>query len=270
MKTAKMNFGFNAVSAGQRGTVTVPELIAVSTRGGFRITPEVARYLGLQSGDYIAFVKNTDAIDTEVLQKGEVFTSFCAERGLDINEPTSAIAFHREYDLWGLIKGYPVYDKSGNPVMVTERLSSADKAFAVNAHYDEYLAAAKANGEPELVAAIEAAGDDKKAISDILMAIVTGDTVQKVEGSKLASPSGMTGPTTLSFTDSNVWAQLKSGLSMEDASKISRRFAINLDEGEKVTIFNGRENIDVPCLFFDAYSYTEKETSRNASTDVAE
>ena len=56
--SSKIAFGFAPVIAGQRKASYEPELVALTTAGGFRITPPISKALNLQHGDYIQFIQN--------------------------------------------------------------------------------------------------------------------------------------------------------------------------------------------------------------------
>ena len=58
MKTVngKMAFGFASVNAGQRNVVVTPQVIAVSTEGGFRITAPVSRVHGIAAGENVMYL----------------------------------------------------------------------------------------------------------------------------------------------------------------------------------------------------------------------
>ena len=68
MKSLKSSFGFSMVNAGQRMSGNVdPQLIAVSTNGGFRLTGAATRVLGIMPGDNVMFVNNLAEIDAAIL-----------------------------------------------------------------------------------------------------------------------------------------------------------------------------------------------------------
>lgn len=105
MKSVNVKFGFSAVNAGQRNVNYDPQVIAVSTPGGFRITSPVSKILNVQHGDYIMFINNIPGIDQAIVERNEALVEFCDENGIDFDSPEAAIAIHKEFDKWGIAKG---------------------------------------------------------------------------------------------------------------------------------------------------------------------
>lgn len=257
-------FSFSTVAPGQRNVKTSPELVAVTTRGGITVSAEISKALDLKAGDYLGFINNVDAVDRAVLAKEAVYVDWANEHGLDVDDPATGRAFHAENDSWGIIKGYPTYNKNGEPEMVAVRV---DRKAAVAASYDEILAEAKNHTDnEELQAALAAAEGDVDATSEVLVKffaeLVEIPTEQNYFGSKLASPSGMSGATKLSCADANVWAQLKAGLTETEAKKISRTFSIDLSNMDTLTVNDGYKDIEVRYISFNAHEYSDKETAR--------
>lgn len=252
-----MKFGFAAVNAGQRNVNVEPQLIATSTDGGFRVTGPVTRALGLQNGDNIMFISNVDSIDTAISQHDETLVQFCEERGLEYGSPEAISAIHKEFDVWGIAKGIPERDKKGNIKKTTTRLSKNDRLRYVEANYEDMYNAAMESDNSEVIAAITREGVTMDEIKAVLCEAVVGDEIDKFKGSKLASPSGVTGTgVNLTFTDSNVYKQLKQDLG-DDANKFNRMFDINLDDMQDVMIDDGFEGVTVKVLPLG--DYTDKE-----------
>lgn len=257
-------FSFSTVAPGQRNVKTSPELVAVTTRGGITVSAEISKALDLKAGDYLGFINNVDAVDRAVLAKEAVYVDWANEHGLDVDDPATGRAFHAENDSWGIIKGYPTYNKNGEPEMVAVRV---DRKAAVAASYDDILAEAKSHTDnEELQEALAAAEGDVEATSEVLVKffaeLVEIPTEQNYFGSKLASPSGMSGATKLSCADANVWAQLKAGLTEAEAKRISRTFAIDLSNMDTLTVNDGAKDIEVRYIAFNAHEYSDKETAR--------
>ena len=269
MKTAssKLAFGFNAVVAGQRKVVDTPELVALTTNGGFRISRPVSKVLGIQHGEYIQFVQNIDQVQASAVARSEHYMSFCAENGLDAEAEASVDAYHKEFDMWGIVKGYALFNDKGIAQTCTDRLTKADREAYTAKNYDDVLAQAMENGSDELKDAIAAADGNKEEIIKVLATIIRGEEKQKYSGSKVANTSEMLGAgVVLNFTDSNVWNILKAGMG-EDASKKARKFPINLDDVTTIALFNGYETIEVPCLPFDANEYEDVDAARNRDAE---
>lgn len=267
-----LSFGFSSVNAGQRQVVYQPQLIASSTEGGFRITPVISKLLGLESGDNIAFVNNIVDIDNAIRDNHPMIVEFCTEAGLDINSPEAVIAIHKEFDMWGIYKGIQEYDAKGNPKTCTERLTKKDRAKFVLNNYDEMLNAALNSGDEALVAALSVEGITTEQIVDILCPFVQARELPKFSGSKLANPAGLTGVgVTLTFTDSNVWAQLKGDLG-DRATKLNRVYDINVEDPDTIqtiNVSNGYEKVAVKAIMFGAYTDSapvERESKKSAET----
>ena len=249
MKTFKgLNFGMSVVNAGQRAVSEEPELVATSTSGGFRISSSVSRAMGVGSGDYIMFIKNVDEVQEAINNQIAEFVAFCEEAGLDPVSAEAAASFHKEFDMWAIAKGNQCFDKHGNPLKVKERMTTKDKKAILENRYAEILESALASDNEELVSALSVEGmtDDEK--KEILMQTMSGDSVDKYNGSKCANTSGLKGAgTILNFTDSNVWMRLKADLG-ENAEKLNRKFSIDLENSIPVQVDNGKEVITVKAF----------------------
>ncbi len=258
MKT--MGFGFSAVNAGQRNVSVEPMIIAVSTEGNFRITPPVSKALGIGHGDYIMFLNNVDAIDAAIIAKAPQVVSFCEENGLDIASPEAAIALHKEFDMWAIAKGIVEYDTKGNQKTTTERLTKNDKIKFVSQNFEDMLATAMEQANDETKDALSRDGVTKEEQIDILAAFVTPRELPKFKGSKTANPAGLTGTgTSLTFTDSNVWKQLKADMG-DDAVKLNRIFDVDVEELQDIQLSNGFNDVTVKALVLG--EFTDKEPAR--------
>lgn len=259
-------FGFSTVNAGQRQVAHEPQVIATSTEGGFRITPIISSLLGLQHGDYVMFLNNVENINAAIRDKEESIVAFCEENGLDIESPEAAAAIHAAFDMWGLAKGIQEYDPKGNIKTATERLTKNDRVKFVTAHFDEMLTGAIENAPEDVVAALTREGVTKDEQVEVLVPFVKARELPKFRGSKVANPAQLTGVgTTLNFTDSNVWNQLKADLG-EDATKYNRIYDVDVKEVITLPVSNGYE--DVPVKFVVLGDYTDKEPARIGSKDA--
>lgn len=271
MKTASkigIAFGFSAVNAGQRNTTLEPQLIAVSTEGNFRITPAVSKVLGLGHGENIMFLSNADQIDAAIVAKDASVIEFCTEAGLEFGSPEAAIALHKEFDEWAIAKGIQEFDPKGNVRTGTERLTKNDKAKFVGANFDAMLEGAMADGDAETKDALSREGITKEEQIDILSAFVTPREVPKFKGSKTANPGGLTGSgTSLTFTDSNVWKQMKVDMG-DTANQFNRVFDIDIDNIQDIVLNDGYKNVTVKALILGEYA--DKEPTRIGSGDSAE
>ena len=242
MKTfGKMAFGFSAVNAGQRNVSYEPELVVGANPGSFRITPPVSKALFIGHGDNIMFVTNVDNIDMAIQNKAPEVVEFCQANGLDIDSAEAAIAIHKEFDMWGIAKGIQEFDTKGNPKTTRERMTKADKEKYVDAHFEECLTGARNSANEELVAALNREGATEEELKAILVEAIQGDEVAKFKGSKCANPAATTGyGVSLTFTDSNVWNQLKAGMG-DRAEKMNLVFNIDVDNIVDAELDNGYE-----------------------------
>lgn len=263
MKTSNvkaMGFGFGVVNAGQRNVTVEPQFIAVSTEGNFRITPPVSKVLGIGHGDYIMFLNNVDNIDAAIAAKADVVVKFCEENGLELGTPEAAIAIHKEFDMWAIAKGIIEFDTKGNAKTTTERLTKNDKIKYVSQHFEEMLAAAAEQADEETKEALTRDGITKEEQIDILTAFVVARELPKYKGSKVANPAGLTGAgTSLTFTDSNVWKQLKADMG-DDATALNRVFDVDVEELQDVELSDGYKTVTVKALVLG--DYVDKEPAR--------
>ena len=140
-----VKFGFGVAISGQRNNDYVPELVALSTKGGFRITPQVSKKLGVASGDYVMFINNFDEIEAAVRAHAEVIVEFCDANGLDIDSPEAIEAAKKEFGMWAIAKGIQCFDSKGVALKAAERLSDLQRESLIRQNFDEALAAAMEN-----------------------------------------------------------------------------------------------------------------------------
>lgn len=255
-----MTFGFSAINAGQRNTVVDPQCIAVSTEGGFRLTAPVTKVLGIGAGDYVMFLTNVDNINAAIAERNSAIVEFCEANGLDIASAEAAIAIHKEFDMYAIAKGIKERDTKGNYRVSTERLSKKDKLTYVSQNFDAMLDAALQSDNQEVKDALTREGITREEQMDVLSGFVKPKEIIKHKGSKCANPAGMTGVgVTVTFTDSNVWNQLKADLG-DEASKLNRVFDVDLDNLQETVITDGYTEIPVKMLVLG--DYTDKEPSR--------
>lgn len=244
----KMSFGFGVVVSGQRNTTYAPELVALTTKGGFRLTPPVTKALGLQHGDNVMFVSNEDMIDAAIRAKQAELVAFCEEAGLDINTPEAAIAIHKEFDMWAIAKGIQEFNKDGSVKTTTERLNKEQREAYTREKYDVLLESVLANGDDETKAALEAAETKENKVA-ILATFVHGSELPKFTGSKCANSSAMLGTgTVLTFTDSNVWGKLKAGMNREELATKARVFSVDIENIQHAEVYDGTKNVEIPIL----------------------
>lgn len=270
MKTSNVkgfSFGVSVVNAGQRNVSVEPQVIATSTQGGFRLTPAVSRVLGIGNGDYAMFISNVDGIDEAIRNKDAELAEYCQnDLGLDISSPEAMIALHKEFDQWFIAKGIKEYDAKGNMKVVSERLTKKDKLTYVSQNFDAMLTAALESEElaVEVRDALTRDGVTREEQTAILIDFVNARELPKYRGSKCANPAGLNGAgVSVTFTDSNVWNQLKADLK-DDATKFNRIFDVDLDDIKKFTINNGYTDVEVSALLLG--DYTDKEPARRGES----
>lgn len=263
MKTGNvkgMSFGFGVVNAGQRNVIVEPQFIAVSTEGNFRITAPVSKALGAGHGDYIMFLNNIDQIDQAISNKDASLVEFCGTNGLELGTPEAAIAIHKEFDMWAIAKGIMEYDLKGNVKTTTERLTKKDKTTFVNQNFDTMLENALQSADEETKDALTRDGVTKDEQVAILTKYVAARELPKYRGSKAANPAGLTGAgTTLTFTDSNVWKQLKADMG-EEAESMNRVWDVDPEAVQDVEVSDGYKNVTVKALILG--DYADKEPAR--------
>ena len=259
-------FGFSAVNAGQRNVAVEPQLVALSTLGGFRLTGPATKLLGIAPGDNVGFINNVDAIDAAIAANAPEIVAFAEEQGLELGSAELAIAAHKEFDMWAVCKGFAMYNGKGTPLTIKERLSQKDRLAIVRANFDEILAAAMASDNTELVDALSREGVTMEEQMELLASTIEGREVPKYHGSKSANPSGMTGVgVNVTFTDSNVWNQLK--VDVEEPTKINRVYDLVLDGIQTIMLNNGYEDVKVTIIPLGDYTDKAPATRGGAESE---
>ena len=241
-----LSFGMGIVNAGQRAVSEEPELVVVSTPGSFRMTAQVSKALGIAHGEYVMFINNCANIDNAIINKVPEVVAFCEEKGLDVDSPEAAMAVHAEFDIWALAKGIAELDKNGNPCTTRIRMTKNDKIKYVNTYFNETLEGALASSNEELKAVLTREGITEDEQKELLISCIQGDEVAKVKGSKCANTAALSGiGVTLNFTDSNVWKQLKSNMTDEEATSKNRVYAVDIDNLQEAVVNNGYKDVVV-------------------------
>lgn len=253
-----LSFGMGIVNAGQRAVSEEPELVVVSTPGSFRMTGQVSKALGIAHGEYVMFINNCANIDNAIINKVPEVVAFCEEQGLDIESPEAAMAVHAEFDIWALAKGITELDKNGNPCTTRVRMTKNDKIKYVNTYFQETLEGALSSSNEELKAALGREGITEDEQKELLVNCIQGDEVVKVKGSKCANTAALSGiGVTLNFTDSNVWKQLKSNMTDEEATSKNRVYTVDIDNLQEAVVNNGHKDIVVKIAMLTEYKDEE-------------
>lgn len=240
----KIQFGFNAVQAGQKSTAlsNEPQLLAASTQGKFTITSVISKRLGIAVGENVVFLNNIDGIENAINNRSDEVVQFAEELGVDLNTPEGQQAVINELTVWSIAKGYPMYDTKGNPLLTSERYTREDKLAYIKEHAEELV---EANRD----ALVERVGDPDASFDELLAAInpeeVETPKVHKYSGSKTATAGKAVGVgCQLNFTDSAVWAALKEDLG-DDKTKKVRVFNVLLDMPQVANVSDGQKMIEV-------------------------
>lgn len=267
--SSALSFGLSTVRQ-TRTNVSVPQVVATTTRGGFRLTPMVSNLLDIKAGDNVMFINNVNEINAAITSKQDVVVDFCKNAGLDIDSPEAKVAIHNEFDLWGIAKGVPEYTPNGEPKTALLRLSKKEKLRKVASDFDNLLEQALASGNEALVEALTKADITKEEQMEIISEFMQGDEVQKFTGSRVANPSGMNGTgVTLTFSDSNVWQQLKADLGF-DMDKTVRTFEIDTENIQTVAVHDGHKEVDVKVLLLGKHVDVVRDSKEDDELDEVE
>lgn len=272
MKLGNVSFGLdslNVVASGVK-TSTVsnePQLVALSTKGGFAITPAVSKALNLASGDNIMFVNNSSWAENEVAQRTDQVVAIAQENGLDLDNPVDAQAIVTALTKWFIGKAYAKKTKTGKDVMSPVRLSAEEKAELLKSQLPDIVA----NNREALIEQFGLASDasDEEIASHVTVDNIATPEAPAYVGAKLASNGNVPGiGLKLSFSDTSTWEQMKSDL--EDKTAVKRVFDIDLKGRVVVKLNNGYEDIDV--TLYPVGDYTDEKPVRvgkkSADTDA--
>lgn len=244
MKIGNLSFGISVVASGVKSSVVnaEPQLVALSTKGGFAITPAVSKALNLAPGDNIMFSNNIAAVEEVVNARGEEITAYAASNGFDLATAEGVRACINSLSEWYIAKGIAKMKANGTPLMATVRLTKEEKQDLLDKNIDDIIAANRD-------ALIEKHKLEASATDDEIKAVVTVDDIASPEtpaffGCKLAANGNQVGVgLKLTCSDTNTWEQLKDG--MDDKTAMKRVFDVKLDEAQKAPVNNGAENVEV-------------------------
>lgn len=272
MKLGNVSFGLdslNVVASGVK-TSTVsnePQLVALSTKGGFAITPAVSKALNLASGDNIMFVNNSSWAENEVAQRTDQVVAIAQENGLDLDNPVDAQAIVIALTKWFIGKAYAKKTKTGKNVMSPVRLSAEEKAELLKSQLPDIVA----NNREALIEQFGLASDasDEEIASHVTVDNIATPEAPAYVGAKLASNGNVPGVgLKLSFSDTSTWEQMKADL--EDKTAVKRVFDIDLKGRVIVKLNNGYEDVDV--TLYPVGDYTDEKPVRvgkkSADTDA--
>lgn len=241
--------GFNAVVAGQKSSGNnEPQLIVNSTSGKFTITSAVSKAMGIAVGEHIQFINNIGSLEQMIQSGSDDVKAAAEELGVDIESREGQLAFIKAYTQWALVKGQPMLDKVGNPILVSARLSADEKRAYITKNAKKIIEALNDELRATL---IERVGDENASVDELAAAIQIDEIdypgVPGFTGSKTASTSNATGVgLQLGFTDSNVWGALKADLVAQGiADKKNRTFNVLVDEATEFEV-DGKKMMAYP------------------------
>lgn len=238
----KIQFGVSAIVAGQKSATVnaAPLLTANSTLGKFCITSPVSKAMSLAVGENIMFLNNIAGVEAAIQARVDDVVAYAQENDVDIDTREGQDALLAAFTQWFIAKGVPQYKSNGTPIMVSERLSKADKAKYLDAHKMELVEA----NRDALVAEFGDMSDEELA-NKLTVDMVESPKYHACSGSKTASTSSATGVgLALNFSDTAVWNTLKADLG-DEATKKNRVFNVLLDDAQQVDYNNGHENVKV-------------------------
>lgn len=129
----KGNFSFAVVNAGQRNVEVHSQLVACSTKGGFRLSGPACKVLGVKPSDYVMFLHD------------------------------------EENGVWAIANGIALKKSDGTPLTCTPREAKA----IVTANFESALEQALASSDEKLVAALTAAESDDEKIELLAKCMTT-------------------------------------------------------------------------------------------------
>lgn len=264
MKLGNVSFGLGSLSlvnSGVKKAVVVikPQLVALSTKGGFSITATASTALNVASGDNIMFVNNIAWVENAIATRDEKIVALAAEYKLDLDNEVDAKTLLDGVTRWFIGKAYAKKSKTGAQVMTPVRMTNEEKQELLNSQIDNIVAANRD-------ALIEKFGLDTSASDDEIKSHITIDDIATPEvpayvGAKLASNGNAKGVgVKLSFSDSSTWEQLKSDL--DDKSSVKRAFDIDTKNPIKEVMNNGFEDVEV--VLYPLGDYTDEKPMRGA------
>lgn len=268
MKLGNLTFGLGSLSVVASGVKTStistePQLIALTTKGGFALTPAVTKAMGLVSGDNVIFINNIATVESEIAAKSEEIMAIVADNGLDLENPDDVKALTAALSKWFIAKAYPLKSKTGAPLMVTARLTDKEKQELFDSQVDDIVA----DNREALIEKFKLAADasDEEIKSHLSVDDVEMPKVQSYAGAKLASNGNAQGVgLKLNFSDTCTWEQLKAD--MEDKTAMKRVYTVSLAD-KFVTKFNdGFEDVDVTV--YPLGDYTDEKPIRVGKKDA--
>lgn len=260
LKLGNLKFGLDSLNVVANGVktssvVTEPQLTILTTKGGFNINSTATRAIGLEAGDSIIFLNNIDKVEAAIAARTEDIMNIASENELDLDNPDHVDSIKDALTMWFVAKGYALKTKTGNPIMVTPRLSEKDKKELFDNQVDEIVA----NNREDLIEKFELSFDasDNEIKSHLSINDVELPKVQSYAGAKLYGNIQGVG-VKLNFSDSSIWEQLKAD--MEDKTAMKRIYNINIANKFTTKFNNGYKMVDV--VVYPLGEYTDEKSIR--------
>ena len=261
MKLGNVSFGLGSLSVVNSGAKVVanvaPQLIALSTKGGFAITPAVSKALVLSTGDNIMFVNNLAWAENAIATRDEEVIKIAEENNLDLDNEVDAQTLLNAITRWFIGKAFAKKTKTGAPVMTTVRMTNEEKEELLANQADSIVA----ENRDVLIEKFELSADasDEEIKSHLTIDDIAAPETQAFVGAKVASNGNTPGVgLKLTFSDTSTWEQLKSDL--EDKSAVKRAFDVDVKNPVSIKMSNGFEDVDV--TLYPVGEYTDEKPSR--------
>lgn len=269
MKLGNVSFGLGSLSVVNSGAKVVanvaPQLIALSTKGGFAITPAVSKALVLSTGDNIMFVNNLAWAENAIATRDEEVVKIAEENNLDLDNEVDAQTLLNAITRWFIGKAYAKKTKTGAPVMTTVRMTNEEKEELLASQADTIVA----ENRETLIEKFELSADasDEEIKSHLTINDIASPETQAFVGAKVASNGNIPGVgLKLTFSDTSTWEQLKSDL--DDKTAVKRVFDVDVKNPVSVKMSNGFEDVDV--VLYSVGDYVDEKPSRIGKKEDAD
>ena len=269
MKLGNVSFGLGSLSVVNSGAKVVanvaPQLIALSTKGGFAITPAVSKALVLSTGDNIMFVNNLAWAENAIATRDEEVVKIAEENNLDLDNEVDAKTLLNAITRWFIGKAYAKKTKTGAPVMTTVRMTNEEKEELLASQADAIVA----ENRETLIEKFKLSADasDEEIKSHLTINDIASPETQAFVGAKVASNGNTPGVgLELTFSDTSTWEQLKSDL--DDKTAVKRVFDVDVKNPVSVKMSNGFEDVDV--VLYSVGDYVDEKPSRIGKKEDAD
>lgn len=240
----KIQFGIAGVQAGQKlaAVSATPQIVANSTIGKFTLTPAVTKALNIAVGENVMFFNTIAPVEAAIANRADAIVEYAKVNNIDLDSHEGQQAILKEFTVWFIAKGELKYDRKGEPIMASVRMTKEDKAKYLKAHGMELV---EANREALKERVGNPDATDEELLASIKPEEVESPKYHLAEGSKTATSSNATGVgLSVSFTDTAIWNQLKEDLG-DAKNKKNRIFDVLLDEPSTVPYNNGFKTVEV-------------------------